>query len=184
MRMNVPTGVCRSASTDRTTGTPLPCRASRSNASNDAGCRSSMLTAYHPVGREPLTAIDHQHNTIDITRRLRTNKDRCLFNIRDSSKTAQGNVLPQAIFDVFRHETLHSFRVFNWTRRDPVHTNSIPAPLDGEISRQRIDPRLRRRHVKLKRRANVVKRRGDVQDLSAMFLELRNSRATNVECSF
>src|SRR6185503_21014963 len=130
MRMNVPTGVCRSASTDRTTGTTLPCRASRSNASNDAGSRSSMLTAYHAIGREPLTAIDYQHDAVDKTRRVRADKNRRLFDICDSSKTSQGNILPQTIFDRLGHQTFHSFRIFNWTRRDPVDADSMPAPLN------------------------------------------------------
>src|ERR671919_883189 len=136
MRMNVPTGVCRSASTDLTTGTTLPCRASRSNASNDEGCRSSMLASNHTVGGEPLPAIDYEHGAVDITRCVRTNEDCCFLDVGNASEAPERNFLFQSLLHRLRHEALHSFSIFNWTRRDCVHANSVRSPFDGEIARQ------------------------------------------------
>src|ERR1051325_7698093 len=105
MRMNVPTGVCRSASTERTTGTTLPCRASRYNASNDGRCRSSIDPVNlenlvnlsndlsKPRAVQPMSAIDNQHDTVDKTRRVRTQKHRGLLNIRNSPETSNRNLL-------------------------------------------------------------------------------------------
>src|SRR5687768_1639944 len=114
--MNVPTGVCRSASTDLTTGTTLPCRASRSNASNDEGCRSSMLASNHTVGGEPLPAIDDEHGAVHITRCVRTDEHCDFLNVGNAPETSKGNFLFQALLHRLRHETFHSFRVFDWTR--------------------------------------------------------------------
>src|SRR6185369_13190748 len=92
MRMNVPTGVCKSASTERTTGTTLPCRASRSNASNDGGWRSSMnLSETRAV--EPVSTVDNQHDAANKTRRIGTEKHCGLLNIRNSPETSDRNFL-------------------------------------------------------------------------------------------
>src|ERR1041385_1491593 len=98
MRMNVPTGVCRSASTERTTGTTLPCRASRSNASNDGGCRSSILKMLsndlsEPRAVQPVSTVNNQHDLVNKTRRIRTEKQRRLLNISNSPKTSNRDLL-------------------------------------------------------------------------------------------
>src|SRR5215212_6739858 len=98
MRIKAPTGVCKSASTERTTGTTFPCRASRSNASKDDGCRSSIYKAIHRFRRfflpqtsagEPVAAVDNQHNAINETRCLGTDKYRGFLDIGNSAKASE-----------------------------------------------------------------------------------------------
>src|ERR1044072_1388169 len=185
MRMNAPTGVCRSASTERTTGTTFPCRASRSNASKFDGCRSSIVMASTESRTgQPVTTIDNQHHAVNKTRCVGTNKHCRLFDIGDASKTSERNLFAQAILYRLRDEARHAFSVFDWTRRGPVHAYSVTAPLDSKIARQRIDTGFCGRNVNLHRRAEIMKCRADVQYLPAMLFELRESRTTNVESSF
>src|SRR5436853_7915504 len=116
MRMKAPTGVCKSASTDRTTGTTLPCRASRSNASNVAGCRSSILvcaSARKPIRGEPLATVDNQHHAVDKTRRVGTDKNCCLLDVGNSSKASERNALQQSLLDRLGNETFHSLGILD-----------------------------------------------------------------------
>ena len=99
-------------------------------------------------------------------------------------KRPSGISLAQTIFNRLRHQTLHAFRVFDWTRRDPVDANPITSPLHREIARQRINTSFRCRHVKLHRRAEIMERGADVQNLAAMLFQLCKRRATDVERAF
>src|SRR6185369_5647227 len=122
-----------------------------------------------PRAVEPVSTVHNQHDAANKARRIRTEKHRGLLNIRDSYETSDRVLLQQTHLHRFRYETLHALSVFDWTRRDRVHAYAVAAPLDREIARQCIDTRLRRRHVKLHWRREVVKRRADVQNLSVMF---------------
>src|SRR6185369_4988036 len=73
---------------------------------------------------------------------------------------------------------------FDWPRRDSVDAYPVASPFDGEIARQRVHARLRSRNVKLHRRAEIVKCRADIQDLTAMLFQLVERRATHVERTF
>src|ERR1043166_7499976 len=106
----------------------------------------------HAVRGEPVSTINHQHNSIDKTRRLRTNKNRRLLNIDYAPKAAKRNVLLQTLFHHRGHQPLHPLRVFDRPRGDRVHTNPIAPPLNREIPRQRIHSSLRRRNRSEERR--------------------------------
>src|SRR5215211_3491414 len=106
MRMNAPTGVCKSASTERTTGTTLPCRASRSNASNEGGWRSSISLSIlknfvNPVQQllsetrtvQPMSTINNQDHAVNKACGIRTDKHRGLLDVGNSSKTSHRNLL-------------------------------------------------------------------------------------------
>src|SRR5215218_8891662 len=121
---------------------------------------------------------------INKTCRVRTNKNRRPLDVGNSSKATERNVLSQMVPERLRHEAFHSLRIFDWTRRDRVHADSISPPLHREVARQRINTSLRRRYVKLHRRPQIMKRRTDVQNLSAILFELRKRRAANVEGAF
>src|SRR5687768_18168273 len=99
----------------------------------------ALRTSNRTIRSQPMAAIDNQYSATNKTRRIRTQKHSRLFDIRDSAETAQWNGLPQTFFDRLRHQTLHSFRVFDWARRDRVDAYSISSPLNGEVTRQRID---------------------------------------------
>ena len=99
-------------------------------------------------------------------------------------KRPSGILFLQPLFDRLGNEPLHAFSVFDWTRRDRVDAYAVTAPLNREIARECIDSCFRRGHVKLHRRAEIMKRRADVQNLPAMFLELRKRGAANVERAF
>src|ERR1043166_7560937 len=144
MRMNVPTGVCRSASTERTTGTTLPCRASRSNASNDGGWRSNIrflatkklknktkseallfvtyvplcgLTSYHTIARQPLAAINYQNCSVDKTRGAETDETRGFLDVGKAPETSEWNIFSHRVLDRPPPEPLPAFRVFDWAPR-------------------------------------------------------------------
>src|SRR5262245_59873640 len=130
-----------------------------------------------------MPAIDHQHSTVDVTRRVRAEKYCGRFDVLDQAKAAERDALPKLLFDRFRYEVLHAFGVFNGTGRDGVHANAIASPFNREIASKRIDACLGGRHVKLHWRAEIVKRGADVENLTAMFLQLCQCRATDVERS-
>src|ERR1700754_1291423 len=136
------------------------------------------------VRGKPVATIHHQHLATNKTATLRTNKQCRLLNISDSAETSQRNVLLQLLSDCLGNEPLHSLSILDWTRRNRVHANPITSPLNRQIARQRINTSLRCGNVKLHRRAEVMQRRTDVQNLSAILFELRKCRPTNVERSF
>src|SRR6185295_17994299 len=105
------------------------------------------------------------------------------FDVGNSSKTPERNLLAQTILDRFRDEAHHAFSVFDWTRRDPIHAYSVTAPFDGKIARQRVNTGFSGRNVNLHRCTEIMKRGADVQYLAAMLFELRKGRTTNVESS-
>ena len=59
----------------------------------------------------------------------------------------------------------------------------MASPFNREVARERVNARLGRRDVKLHRRAEIMQRRADVQDLTVMFLQLFEGGATNIERS-
>src|SRR6185436_4831642 len=112
-----PSGVCRSASTVRTTGTTLPRAVSRSKSSKVAGESSSMLwigdpeSSKQPLGCQPVSAVNYQHRAIDVTRRLRTKKHGRLLDVLDESESTERNTLPDLFLDRFRNQTFHTFSI-------------------------------------------------------------------------
>ena len=87
---------------------------------------------------------------------------------RDATEAAERDVAPQVLFDSARDEALHAFGVFDRAGRDGVDADAVAAPLDREVARQRVHAGLRRRDVELHRRAEVVQRRADVENLAAV----------------
>src|SRR3954468_14301082 len=100
-----------------------------------------------------MTAINHQHVSVDVTRRVRTDKKSRLLDVGNSAKPSQRNGLAKPLTDTLGHQARHSFGVFDWPRRNGVHPYPVSSPLDREIARQSIDAGLRRRNVELHRRA-------------------------------
>src|ERR1044072_4170701 len=133
---------------------------------------------------QPVTSVDNQHHAVNKTRRIGTNKHCRLFDVGDASKTAERNLLAQTILDRLRDQARHAFRVFDWSRRDPVHANSVTPPLDGKIARQRIYTGFSGRNVNLHWCAEIMEGGANVQYLPAMLFELRKGLTTNVESSF
>src|SRR6266446_1775455 len=108
------------------------------------------------IRRQPMPAINHQHGAINEVSCVRTKKDGGILDVLNYSEATQGNPLSEFLFDRFRNQSLHSFRIADWSRRDRVHADSMTTPLDGEVARQRIHTRLRGGDVKLHRCAEVM----------------------------
>ena len=128
-----------------------------------------------------MPTVNDQDGAIDVTGRAGTKEDCRRFDIFDQSKSAQRDPFPELVLDGFRHQTLHAFGVADRTGRNCIHANAVTSPLDREVFRQSIDASLGRRDMQLHRRAQVVQRRTDVQDLALMLLQLIESRAANIE---
>src|SRR5688500_2410529 len=155
----------------------------RRTSGGEAAMASHLSTSNCAIGRQPMSAINHQYRAVNKTRRVRTQKHSGLFDVGYSSESPERHSLAQPFLDRLGHQARHAFGVFDWTRSDRVDAYSISSPLDSEISRQRIDTGFRRGDVKLHRRAEIMKRRADVQYLTAMFFELCKRSAANIERS-
>src|SRR5205814_1252738 len=72
----------------------------------------------------------------------------------------------------------------DWSRRDRVDADSVPAPFNSQVLSQCVDAGLGRRDVKLHRRAEVMQRGADIQNLPAMLFKLSERRAAYIERAF
>ena len=136
------------------------------------------------VRRQPMAAINYDYCSVDVAGRVGTKKYRRRFDIFDQSKPSERNRLLQLLFDRLRDQSLHSFGVSDWPRRDRVHANSVTSPLNGQVLRQRVDAGLRRGDVKLHRRAQVMQRGADVQNLAAVLFQFTERCPANIERPF
>src|SRR5436190_22791519 len=128
-----------------------------------------------------MAAVDHEYHSVNIISRLRAKKDRGGFNIANRSETAQRNSRAQPFFDELRNEPLHPFRVANRTRRDRVGANPITSPLHRQIPGECVNAGFRCGHMDLQRRAEIMERRADIQNLAAVFPKLSKGSSTNIE---
>src|SRR5215472_2554202 len=124
------------------------------------------------VRSQPVPAVNDEHRAVDVASRVGTEEHRRVLNIFNQTEPAQRNLLSQPLFDCLRHEPLHAFGVFNWTRGDRVDANSMTPPFDGQVTSQGIDPGFGGRNVKLHWRTRVVQRGTDIKDLPLAFFEL------------
>ena len=108
-------GSLRSASTVRTTGTTLPWPASRLKASKVAGCRSSIITTTRSDASQwpPSTAITAP--LIKLPASEQRNSAAFSMSLM-RPEAAEWNSQAQLILDRLRHQTFHSFSVFDWSR--------------------------------------------------------------------
>jgi hypothetical protein len=91
-------------------------------------------------------------------------EERRRFYVTDATETAKRNAATQALFDLFRNQSRHAFRVFYGAGRDGIDSNAVTAPLDGQVARQGVNTGLRSRNVQLIGRARIVQSRADVED--------------------
>src|ERR1700755_715097 len=139
---------------------------------NSSSMTEPLSSPDHSVAAEPLAAVYHDDRAVDEAHGVGAEEDRALLYVAYAPEAAERDVALEPLFHVGRDEALHAFRVFDGAGRDCVDAYAVRAPLDGEVARQGVDARLRRRDVKLVGRAEVVQRRADVEYLSATLLQL------------
>src|ERR1051326_2653794 len=131
---------------------------------------SSFCTQHSPT--EPVAPVNDDDRAADEAGRVGAEEDGALLDVADATEATERNRAAQALLDLRRDEPLHAFGVFDGAGRDGVDADAERAPLDGEVARQRVHARLRRRDVQLQGRAEGVERRADVENLPAPLLQL------------
>src|SRR3712207_6552076 len=140
---------------------------------------SAFLTQRRPP--QPVAAVDDDDRAVDEAGGVGAEEDGALFDVAYAAETAEGDFAAQALLHLFGYEARHAFGVFDGARRDGVDAYALRAPLDREVARERVHARLRRRYMKLVRRAEVMQRRADVENLAAILLQLLERRAADVK---
>src|SRR5205085_4192430 len=191
------TGVCKSASTVRTTGTTLPRVVSRSNSSNDAGdnlsirgkrsdylLRAQLFRTQQPACRQPLPTVNDDDRAVNKRSGIGAEEQRGVFDVADTAEATDGDAVAQFVFERGCEQTLHALRVFDGTGRNGVRAYLIAAPFNCERARQRINTRFRGRRVRLHLRAEILQRHTDVQNRAAAFFQFVKRGPTDVERAF